>query len=331
MNRLHLRRRSARLVALATACALGVSSVAAQGFGEGRAQRGERGERTERGADRGERADHGGRPDRAERGERAAPPAAVLGGNGREGGREGFRDGGREGGRDFARDGGRDDPRGAPLLGTGRPDHGGVPPVWGAPAAGGAHAVQPRPPVVVPVPAPVPAPPARWVDGSPRHWVGGGAWSGPRHPGPVVVTRPHAPIVVRPHHGVVVRSLPDWRTVLVVGGLTYLLVNGIYYRERAEGGYISVPSPVEAEPSPLPALVPVPGLDRQYVYPRQGQSAQQQAADEYDCHRWAVQQTGFDPSQFALDPGQPLPPMSVRADYLRARGACLDARGYTVR
>jgi Glycine-zipper domain len=32
------------------------------------------------------------------------------------------------------------------------------------------------------------------------------------------------------------------------------------------------------------------------IYPAKGQSAEQQNRDQYECHRWAVQQSGFDPS-----------------------------------
>jgi hypothetical protein len=32
------------------------------------------------------------------------------------------------------------------------------------------------------------------------------------------------------------------------------------------------------------------------IYPAKGQSSEQQSRDQYECHRWAVQQTGFDPS-----------------------------------
>lgn len=34
-----------------------------------------------------------------------------------------------------------------------------------------------------------------------------------------------------------------------------------------------------------------------YVYPAQGQSDQQLADDRYACHRWAVTESGFDPSR----------------------------------
>jgi len=31
------------------------------------------------------------------------------------------------------------------------------------------------------------------------------------------------------------------------------------------------------------------------IYPKGGQDAEQQKKDEYECHEWAVQQSGFDP------------------------------------
>lgn len=34
-----------------------------------------------------------------------------------------------------------------------------------------------------------------------------------------------------------------------------------------------------------------------FVYPAKGQSKDQQGKDEYACHQWAVQQTGFDPTK----------------------------------
>ncbi len=34
-----------------------------------------------------------------------------------------------------------------------------------------------------------------------------------------------------------------------------------------------------------------------YVYPKEGQDKAQQDKDSYECHSWAVQQTGFDPTK----------------------------------
>jgi hypothetical protein len=36
---------------------------------------------------------------------------------------------------------------------------------------------------------------------------------------------------------------------------------------------------------------------QQYVYPAKGQSPDQQKKDESECHTWAIQQSGFDPSR----------------------------------
>jgi hypothetical protein len=134
---------------------------------------------------------------------------------------------------------------------------------------------------------------------------------------------------------------------------------------------------------------------QQYVYPAKNQSADQQKKDEYECHQWAVKQTGVDPTkapqQTAAAPTTPTtatgttPGAGVRgaargavvgevvggdagagaaagavaarsqsrrqnaakqqqatqqqqqaqgaqqASYAKARGACLEGRGYTVK
>jgi hypothetical protein len=58
--------------------------------------------------------------------------------------------------------------------------------------------------------------------------------------------------------------------------------------------------------------VPAAMAQQQYVYPQKGQSADQQKKDEYDCHGWAVKQTGFDPTKPQSPPPQqaaaPKPP-----------------------
>jgi hypothetical protein len=70
-----------------------------------------------------------------------------------------------------------------------------------------------------------------------------------------------------------------------------------------------------------------------YAYPAKGQTQSQQDRDRYECHSWAVKQTGFDPSRAqaaASDthavPNQPPPPQGhvVKG---AARGAALGAVG----
>lgn len=51
---------------------------------------------------------------------------------------------------------------------------------------------------------------------------------------------------------------------------------------------------VQAEPVARPIV----------VYPANGQTPEQQERDRYECHVWAVQQSGFDPSRSGVPPGQ---------------------------
>jgi hypothetical protein len=48
--------------------------------------------------------------------------------------------------------------------------------------------------------------------------------------------------------------------------------------------------------------VPATGMDAVagdlYIYPKDGQSDEQQKKDRYECHMWAVQQTGYDPTAY---------------------------------
>jgi hypothetical protein len=46
----------------------------------------------------------------------------------------------------------------------------------------------------------------------------------------------------------------------------------------------------------VPVLAGSVGAQQLYIYPQRGQSPDQQARDRADCHVWAVQQTGFDPT-----------------------------------
>jgi hypothetical protein len=55
-------------------------------------------------------------------------------------------------------------------------------------------------------------------------------------------------------------------------------------------------------PPPRTYAVPAPAPQRVFVYPANGQSAEQTDRDRYECHNWAVQQTGVDPSRADANP-----------------------------
>ena len=55
-------------------------------------------------------------------------------------------------------------------------------------------------------------------------------------------------------------------------------------------------------PPPRTYTVPTPPPQRVFVYPANGQSPEQTDRDRYECHNWAVQQTGVDPSRADANP-----------------------------
>ena len=85
------------------------------------------------------------------------------------------------------------------------------------------------------------------------------------------------------------------------------------------GKYCAVPMAVMlllsacVTPPPRVVSVPAPPPMRVFVYPAHGQSPEQTERDRYECHTWAVQQTGVDPSrqgayqQVIVQPSGPAP------------------------
>ena len=63
-----------------------------------------------------------------------------------------------------------------------------------------------------------------------------------------------------------------------------------------------------------------------FIYPQRGQSAQQQQQDRFECHQWAVQQTGFDPTMAAAPAPVTAAPTTGMARGA-ARGAAAGAIG----
>ena len=81
-----------------------------------------------------------------------------------------------------------------------------------------------------------------------------------------------------------------WAPWAVIGGAAVLAP---YYYSP----YYAPPPVVIQEQPPVDGQ-PVPSsTERIFIYPRKGQSEELQAKDRYDCHRWGVNQTGYDPTQ----------------------------------
>jgi hypothetical protein len=137
-------------------------------------------------------------------------------------------------------------------------------------------------------------------------------------------------VVVGPPIGVFVPYLPPYYTTLWIGGYPYYYSNDTYYSWNPVQGQYEVVQPSGAD---APAGVdgastePPPATGELYSYPKNGQSPEQQEQDRYECHRWAVDQSGFDPTQNTGGPPDP----AKRPAYDHAMTACLEGRGYTVK
>jgi hypothetical protein len=135
-----------------------------------------------------------------------------------------------------------------------------------------------------------------------------------------------------------------WLPWAIIGGTVALVSNSIALVSNSVAlasnsiapapNYYSpyyAPQPVVIREQPQVYVQPAPSrppasAERVFVYSRQGQSEELQAKDRYECHRWAVSQTHYDPTHPTN--GMPQARLNqVRADYQRAMGACLESHG----
>jgi hypothetical protein len=148
-----------------------------------------------------------------------------------------------------------------------------------------------------------------------HYWYHGGNWYAP-----------HGPrwVVVGPPIGVYVPWLPGFYSTYWWGGMPYFYANDAYYVWREPRHEYEVVAPPEGAPAAMPAAEDI------YTYPRNGQTEAQQGQDRYECHRWAADQTRFDPTRVGGGVSEGDAPVR-RAEYFRAMGACLEGRGYSVK
>ena len=146
------------------------------------------------------------------------------------------------------------------------------------------------------------------------YFFSGGYWYRPQGPRYVVVTPPY---------GIRVQYLPDYAREVWVGSALFFLAAGAYYTYEESSQQYVVVQPPPAAPAPQP--VPQGNGYDVVAYPANGQSPAQVQQDGYDCYRWAVQQSGFNPRTvtYAPDP-------AVVQTYRQAQGNCLGSRGYQV-
>ncbi|MGB6355875.1 MAG: hypothetical protein WBF21_18025 [Steroidobacteraceae bacterium] len=123
--------------------------------------------------------------------------------------------------------------------------------------------------------------------------------------------------------GLYFASLPLYYSTYWWNGVPYYYADNTYYRwDGTINQYETVSPPAGLQGQ---AGAPAPGVSELIAYPKNGQSQDQQGKDKFECHQWAVSQTGFDPTQPAGATAA-----AKRPDYLRAQAACLEGRGYSV-
>lgn len=150
------------------------------------------------------------------------------------------------------------------------------------------------------------------VSGFPYYYLGG-IYYRSFNSGYVVVS---API------GAVVTTLPVGFIAFSLGVMTYYFVNDTYYQwDEPREAYVVVEKPEGADEAIADATA-----GRLFIYPKEGQSEEQQARDRYECHRWAVTESRVDPTLADETYSD-----EQRRDYQRAMAACLEGRGYTVK
>ena len=111
------------------------------------------------------------------------------------------------------------------------------------------------------------------------------------------------------------------------GGVPYYYANDVYYTwNPTYDGYVATDPPPVADSSgsadvagsgPAPQGDVAPDSGQIFMYPKNGQSAEQQASDKAECQKWASDQAG----QVAQN----------GSDYNRAMVACVEGRGYSAR
>jgi hypothetical protein len=130
-------------------------------------------------------------------------------------------------------------------------------------------------------------------------------------------------VIVGAPYGLFVPYLPGVYSTFWFGGTRYFMADDTYYLyEPQRQGYVVTQSPYGDNEDEID------DSGRRdsdlFVYPTRGQSEQQQADDRYECHRWAVNEAHYDPTDAEFRSAD-------RQAYDRALTACLTGRGYSVK
>jgi len=127
--------------------------------------------------------------------------------------------------------------------------------------------------------------------------------------------------------GLFFASLPLYYDTFWWGGVPYYYSSGTYYLYNDHAHKYEVVAPPYSDEA---AAAENSGRAELFVYPKDGQSEEKQRTDRFECHQWAANQSGFDPTGSDASKGTTSTP-DKQVDYRRAETACLTGRGYSVK
>lgn len=126
-------------------------------------------------------------------------------------------------------------------------------------------------------------------------------------------------------------GLPSGYATYQYNNVTYYYAYGLYYTwdPSYEGYVVTDPPPVNSSAAPPPASeaalwrsplqepTSASSGGQLFMYPKNGQTVEQQSSDRRECQEWAASQA--------------VPGGATTSDYQRAMAACIEGRGYSVR
>ena len=128
--------------------------------------------------------------------------------------------------------------------------------------------------------------------------------------------------------GLYFASLPYYYSTYWLGSVPYYYADRNYFIWNSDVGQyqtVAPPAGIAGQASRSNSPGQAAGSLELIAYPKNGQTEEQQGRDKFECHRWAVSQTGFDPTQTGGGYA------GNRSNYARAQAACLEGRSYSVK
>jgi hypothetical protein len=119
-------------------------------------------------------------------------------------------------------------------------------------------------------------------------------------------------------YGLLFSALPLAYSTYYWDGVPYYYADDNYYQwDSSANEYETVQPPSEVVNEAAAVAQAQPAQAELFAYPKNGQTATQQAKDRTDCQQWATAQTGAEAANLA--------------NHLKAEEACLTGKGYSVR